>query len=289
MSDRKFVGNILGGRAAEVDDAYLKYWNQVTPGNAGKWGSVERQRDEMDWETLDVIYRTCVERGIPLKQHTFVWGMQQPDWIEALSPAEQREEVTEWIRAFCERYPDVAMIDVVNEPITIPAKQYKDALGGDGKTGWDWVIWAFEQARSSAPNAVLILNEHSILKDDEKLRQFAGIVRLLQERNLIDAVGLQAHFLERTPPEDIERRLDEIAALGLPVYISEFDLNIGDDAVQKAKYQAIFPIFWEHAAVKGVTLWGYKEGEMWRTEGYLLHKDGSERPALQWLGRYLQQ
>jgi hypothetical protein len=28
---------------------------------------------------------------------------------------------------------------------------YKDAIAGDGATGWDWVIWSFEQARKGIP------------------------------------------------------------------------------------------------------------------------------------------
>ncbi|MEE9169921.1 MAG: endo-1,4-beta-xylanase, partial [bacterium] len=215
-------------------------------------------------------------------------GMQQPEWIANLPPGEPRKEVEEWIKSFCQRYPKTAMIDVVNEPITHPPKQYKNALGGNGETGWDWVIWAFEKARLYAPDAILILNEHSILASDKKLERFAKIVKLLQKRKLIDAVGLQAHFLEIISPKDIERRLDKIAGLGLPIYISEFDLNIADDEAQKEKCKALFPIFWQHRAVKGITFWGYKEGRMWRKRGYLLREDGSERPTMTWLREYLQ-
>jgi len=32
------------------------YWNQVTPGNDGKWGSVESIQGQYSWSGLDAIY-----------------------------------------------------------------------------------------------------------------------------------------------------------------------------------------------------------------------------------------
>ena len=43
------------------------------------------------------------------------------------------------------------MIDVVNEPINAPAG-YREALGGAGATGYDWVITAFTMARKHSPS-----------------------------------------------------------------------------------------------------------------------------------------
>ena len=38
--------------------------------------------------------------------------------------------------------------------------------------------------------------------------------------------------------------------------------------------------------MKGITLWGYRQGSIWRTDAYLLRSDGSERPAMTWLKGY---
>ncbi|MEJ2049635.1 MAG: carbohydrate binding domain-containing protein, partial [Calditrichota bacterium] len=46
----KFVGNIYS--AAQIQN-FEAYWNQVSPENAGKWGSVEGIRDNMNWGGLD--------------------------------------------------------------------------------------------------------------------------------------------------------------------------------------------------------------------------------------------
>ena len=66
------------------------FWDQVTPENAGKWGSIEGTRDQMNWTALDRIHDYAKQNNIPFKQHNFVWGSQQPGWMNGLSQADRR-------------------------------------------------------------------------------------------------------------------------------------------------------------------------------------------------------
>lgn len=281
----KFLGNVIAGF---TPSDFTTYWNQVTPENAGKWGSVENVRDVMQWTQLDNAYNTAKNNGFPFKQHTFIWGQQSPTWIDALPPAEQLEEITEWIQAYCGRYPETAFIDVVNEPLHA-APTYMTALGGAGTTGWDWVIKSFELARTHCPNAKLILNDYNIINNDADTDNYIAIINLLKARNLIDIIGEQGHFLESTSNDQILRNLNKFHATGIPIHISEYDVNIADDNLQRDKYASQFPVLWTHPGVQGITLWGYRQGEIWRTDAYLLKSqtDGSKRPAMVWLENYI--
>src|SRR5688500_18900170 len=89
-----FLVNII---AVSVPSDFKTYWNQVTPENAGKWGSVEATRDDMNWDQLDLAYNFAKDNGLLFRQHTFVWGQQQPAWMNSLCPEEQKAEVEEWI------------------------------------------------------------------------------------------------------------------------------------------------------------------------------------------------
>ncbi|AHM63123.1 glycoside hydrolase [Flammeovirgaceae bacterium 311] len=281
----KFLGNIV---SSNLPTGFGNLWNQVTPENAGKWGSAEPTQDNMSWTDLDLAYNYAKENNLPFKHHAFVWGQQQPSWIDNLATdAEKREEVEEWIKVYSERYPDTDLVDVVNEPLHAPPS-YRGALGGSGVTGWDWVIWSFEKAREYLPDAKLILNDYNILNSASATASYLEIINLLHSRGLIDGIGVQAHFLESTSISLIKSNLDMLAATGLPIYVSEYDVNIANDQQQLEKYQEQFPVIWQHPGVYGVTLWGYRQGEIWRTDAYLVRSNGLERPALKWLKQYFQ-
>ncbi len=280
----KFLGNIIND-GSRIRPDFLDLWNQVTPENAGKWGSVEPTRNQYNWNNLDLIYQFAKDNDLPFRQHHFVDNQQQPGWINNLQPDEIKEEVEEWIRLFGERYPDTDFIDVVNEPFKEPA-EYKDALGGAGTTGYDWVIWSFEKAREFCPHAKLAVNEYGVLNGWTPINEYIKIINLLKERNLIDAICVEGHFLESVSQNTVVSKLTQLEKTGLPIYINEFDLNIRDDAQHMAKFQELFPALYEHPGVFGVTFWGYVQGQMWRTDGYLIHWNGDERPAMTWLRNY---
>jgi endo-1,4-beta-xylanase len=262
----KFVGNIIGNY---VPASFDTYWNQITPGNSGKWGSIEATRDVMVWTDLDKAYNHAWQKGYPFKQHTFVWGNQQPAWITSLSPAEQAAEVEEWIVAYAQRYPNTQMIDVVNEPLhVIPA--YSNAIGGAGSTGWDWVIWTFQKARQYCPSAKLLLNDYGILGSAKATSDYIKIINLLKTRGLIDGIGVQGHGLEYAQSSTIERNLATLQGTGIPIYVTELDLEHADDATQLGMYQRVFPLLYEHPGVSAITLWGYLAGEHWKPNAYLL-------------------
>jgi endo-1,4-beta-xylanase len=291
----KFLGAAWSPGTASLN--FANYWNQITPENGGKWGTVEGTRDVMNWAQADESYALAKSRGFKFKWHTLVWANQQPGWIAALPPAEQLEEIREWYAAIAARYPDIDQIDVVNEPLhVIPS--YSAALGGAGTTGWDWVNKSFEMAREYFPNAELILNDYSITNDGNATTRYLQIIQLLKDRGLIDAIGDQVHAFSTTeaaPMPNHRANLDRLAATGLPIYGTEFDLDgvaqgVLNHEAQLAAYQRVFPVFWEHPAVKGVTIWGYVQGFHWRNQqgDWLLYQNGGERPALQWLIRYVQ-
>ncbi|HEY6643258.1 endo-1,4-beta-xylanase [Povalibacter sp.] len=280
----KFFGTAA---AAAADYATLLNWfDQVTPENAGKWGSVEAIRDVMNWQGVDDAYHFARNNGLPFKFHTLIWGQQQPAWIADLPPEEQLAEIEEWMSEVAARYPDIELIDVVNEPLNAPAG-YREALGGAGETGYDWVITSFELARKHFPKAKLILNEYNTLILEQFTTNYMTVVQLLQERKLIDGIGEQAHFLERADVPVVAANLDTLATTGLPIYISEFDLNFADDARQANVMRDLFKVFWDHPSVAGVTHWGFREGAMWRTNAGLVRTDGTARPALDWIVCYM--
>src|SRR5208283_4364439 len=246
----KFLGNIIHS-GYSIHSDFSNYWNQVTPENAGKWGSVESGQGYYDWTELDNIYNYAIANGFPYKHHNLIWGSQQPGFMGVgggLDSAQQYQEIVNWIDSSGARYPEANFCDVVNEPVHTPPP-YINALGGTGKTGWDWVINAFKLARKYwSHNTKLLINEYSVINGDTSLTPYLKIINLLKDSSLIDGIGVQAHYFEidgGASPNLLKTNLDKLTATGLPVYISEFDINQQVDSIQAERYQTLFPIFWE--------------------------------------------
>ena len=291
---KKFFGSSLG----PMRPTFTSYFNQITPENDGKWGSVEGAQGNFSFTALDNIYQLAIGNGYPYKHHNLVWGNQQPSWITSLDSAGQRAAVLQWIDTVAARYPSTSLVDVVNEPLhAVPS--YSAALGGAGSTGWDWVVTAFTMARHAFfPTVKLLINDYNILQSNSVTDSYIRIIDTLKVRHLIDGIGIQGHYFEFRSPagttggyvysiSTIKSNLARLEALGLPVYISEFDINEPVDSIQLQNYQTYLPIFWEDPNVAGITLWGYDQNYIWQTNGYLLRSNGTERPALQWLRHYL--
>lgn len=278
-SSKKFVGNITTAGAVRSD--FATYWNQITPENEGKWGSVEATRGVYNWTALDRIYAYARQNNIQVKAHTFVWGSQYPSWINNLSATEQAKAIEDWIRNYCTRYPDTKYIDVVNEAIPghAPAAYAQNAFGNN------WIIKSFQLAKQYCPNSTLILNDYNVLSWDTD--KFIALAKPLIAAGVVDALGEQAHGLESFSAATLTTNLNKVAALGLPVYITEYDVAKTDDQAQLQIFQQQFPVFYNHPSVKGITLWGYVYGSTWVTGSGLIQTNGTPRPAMTWLMNYI--
>ncbi|MDG5768118.1 endo-1,4-beta-xylanase [Balneolales bacterium ANBcel1] len=300
----KWIGNIWSPPQIEN---FTSYWNQVTAENAGKWGSVEGTRGTYNWSNLDASYQLARDNGFPYRFHVLTWGGQQPGWINDLSTEEQLEAITQWYDTLAVRYPDMEYVEVVNEGSNnhqLPDGQsgdanYIEALGGTGETGHDWIITAFEMARERFPNSKLMINDYNIVSSEtwgtRNARNYKQIIDDLVERDLIDVIGVQAHaFSTPGSQAQIRRVLDLLAETGLPIQATEMDIQGNSDLSQEASdqlqlenMQRIFPVFWEHPAVEGITFWGWRPG-LWMDDAELIYPNGEERPALTWLREYVE-
>jgi len=290
----KFLGNIT--TMGQIRSDFDTYWDQLTPENETKWASIEGTRDQFNWDAVDREYNYCKEHGFAFKFHTLIWGGQYPSWMNNLSQKEQLEEIEEWFDAVHQRYPDLEYIDVVNEALSghNPAP-FKAALGGDGTSGYDWIVKSFQMARELWPDAVLIYNDYNTFQWDTD-RYIDLVQRILKAGAPVDAAGCQSHDLNDMEGEDFRAALEKVhKGTGLPIFISEYDICKMDDQEQLKRYKQQFPILWEAEYVAGVTLWGYIYGATWVNDGNSeegkgasgLIKNGVERPALKWLREYM--
>ena len=299
----KYLGNIIGYGSARSD--FLELWNGVTAENASKWGSIERTRDNMDWSGSDNIYNFAETNHLMYRYHAIAWGSQYPSWIEALSSDVTvfRAEVEEYMAAIAGRYTYIDQIDVLNENMYLNTwngqehaagtPYFREGLGGPGETGYDWAIWLFEKAREYFPDSKLVLNDFELENNPDGIYEMLDLVTVLRDRGLIDGFGTQAHTFNVDPmvnqPSVLSERISLMASGGVPVFVTELDLTgqQNTEASQLRSYQQLFPVYWEHPDVAGITLWGYVEGSTWKEGTGLLNADGTKKDAMLWLEDYM--
>lgn len=290
----KFLGNIT--TSYQVDwgkEKFYTLWNQITPENETKWESIEgSRRGSFDFARADQSANYAKKYGFPFKFHTLIWGGQYPGWMNNLSVKEQYKAIVEWFDAVKEHYPSLEIIDVVNEAITghAPAP-YKAALGGDGRTGFDWIIKAFEMAHERWPNAILVYNDYNTFRWQKS--EFITLCRTLRDAGApIDAYGCQSHDLRDMDLSEFKSAMTEIQnALKIPMYSTEYDIDTKDDNLQAQRFREQIPVIWQADYCAGITLWGYIYGHTWENgenTGYGgIIKDGVDRPAMEWLRTYM--
>ena len=294
----KYIANLNGYNRSD----FMNYWNGVTSENSCKWGSVEATRDVMNWTNADKAYNFAKNNHLSFRYHALVWGSQYPAWIKNLSPADFQAEVDEYMAAIAARYPLIDQIDVLNENIYLNSWDKKEhaegtpyfraGMGGPGVTGYDWAIWLFEKARFYFPNAKLVMNDFELETNSPALNEMLAVVKVLRDRGLIDGIGTQAHYfnLDGASAATVQNALNSMAKSGLPIYVTELDMigSPATEANQKTKYSSLFPVFWKHPSVAGITLWGYVEGTTWAAGTGLLNADGTERSAMTWIKSYME-
>lgn len=276
-----FFGN--SATTNHLRDDFSTYWNQMTPEFQGFWGQVENIRGQHNWQHLDALYDFAEQHDIPVKAHALISTDLAPAWISGLSAAIVAEEMESWIQDYCTRYPNTPMINVVYNamPGHSSTTVFAKALGEN------WVEQAFKWAREHCPNSVLILDDYALLSTDTEA--FIAWATPIISSGFVDAIGAQAQLLEAVSTTAIVTNLDKLETLGLPIYISHWEISEADDAAQLAIMQQQLPIFYNHPSVAGITYWGYVEGQQFAQNVHLLNNDDSPRPAMTWLQNYLEE
>src|SRR6185312_5480958 len=91
----------------------------------------------------------------------------------------------------------------------------------------------------------------------------------------IDCVGLQSHFNPQSPvPSNYQTTISSFAALGVDVQITELDIE-GSGSAQAENYRKVVQACLNVARCTGITVWGVRDTDSWRSSGTPLLYDGS--------------
>jgi GH35 family endo-1,4-beta-xylanase len=162
---------------------------------------------------------------------------------------------------------------VVNE--TRSNHDLQDILGHPIQAHW------FNVAHAAVPDVRLCLNENSVLEAGTKADFFYSELKFLQDQHApLGGIGLQGHFgWNPTPPEVLMQRLDRFASFGLPIEVTEYDINVTDEQLQADYTRDLMTVLYSHPAVEGFIMWGFWDPRQWLNNSPMYRADWSLKPA----------
>nr|WP_234359562.1 endo-1,4-beta-xylanase [Plantactinospora sp. BC1] len=266
------------------DSAYTtilnREFNQVTPENEMKIDATEPQQGQFSYGNADRIVQHARSRGMQVRGHTLAWHSQQPGWMQNMSGSALRQAMLNHVTQVATHFRgQIAWWDVVNEA-------FADGSSGARRdsnlqrTGNDWIEAAFRAADAADPNAQLCYNDYNIDNwNDAKTQAVYRMVQDFKSRGVpIDCVGLQSHFTGGSNyPSNYRTTLSSFAALGVDVHITELDIrNAPADAYRNVTNDCLAV-----ARCKGITVWGIRDSDSWRSgeSPLLFNGSGQKKPA----------
>nr|WSW57220.1 endo-1,4-beta-xylanase [Streptomyces sp. NBC_00998] len=282
QSGRYFGTAVASGRLG--DSAYTtiagREFNMVTPENEMKIDATEPQQGQFNFAAGDRVYNWAVQNGKQVRGHTLAWHSQQPGWMQNLSGSTLRQAMTNHINGVMAHYKGkLVQWDVVNEA-------FADGSSGARRdsnlqrSGNDWIEVAFRTARAADPSAKLCYNDYNVENWTwAKTQAMYAMIRDFKQRGVpIDCVGFQSHFNNDSPyNSNFRTTLQSFAALGVDVAVTELDIQ----GASATTYANVTNDCLAVPRCMGITVWGVRDTDSWRSEQspLLFDGNGNKKPA----------
>ena len=279
QTGRYFGTAVSAGKLGDSTYAGIlsREFSMVTAENEMKWDATEPNQNQFSYGNGDRILNQAVSNGQRVRGHALLWHQQQPGWAQGLSGSALRQAAINHVTQVATHYKGkVYAWDVVNEA-------FADGGGGGRRdsslqrTGNDWIEAAFRAARAADPGAKLCYNDYNTDGVNAKSTGVYNMVQDFKARGVpIDCVGFQSH-LSNSAPGDYQANLQRFANLGVEVQITELDISGSNQA---AVYGTVTRACMAVARCAGITVWGIRDSDSWRTgENPLLFDNNGNKKA----------
>jgi GH35 family endo-1,4-beta-xylanase len=267
--------------AANIRDISTSLFNEVSLGVNLKWNHWENQteRDTLTYPTL----QWARANDLTIRAHNLVWPSfgNMPTDVASLAgnPAALRKRIDDHVTDEASAMNGIAdEIDVVNEPYS--EHNVQDILGQNEIDSW------FSLAHQAAPDARLALNDYGILENGgeegrHRSYDYNLIKQLKSSGTPVDVIGMESHFngLQLTPPDQLLSIVDQFAALGVKVGVTEFDVNTDDQQLQADYTRDFLTAMFSDPNVTELANFGFWAGNIYTPNVALYNQDWSPKPA----------
>ena len=236
----------------------------VTPENEMKPDATEPSQGSFTFTSGDSVYNWATSHGKRVRGHTLVWHSQIPTWMQNLSgSAATLAAMKNHITGVMSHYKGkIYAWDVVNEAFADGSTAHRSSVW-QNNIGNSFIEQAFTTARSVDPAAKLCYNDYNI--EDWGAAKTQGVYAMVKDfkaRGIpIDCVGFQSHFGTGGPPSTFQTTLTNFAALGVDVQLTELDIT----SASATNYTNTVKDCTAVARCAGITVWGVRDSDSWRS------------------------
>lgn len=221
--------NILNNRAYKR--WFLSRFKYTTFENEMKWYANEPHQNHEDYRAADQLLKFTKSNGISVRGHNVFWEdpNYQPYWVPKLGPQQLAAAAMKRINSVMRRYSgQVIAWDVVNENLHF--NFFESKLGGSASSKF------YKEAEALDRTTALFLNDFNTIESPGDQTSspdsyFRKIKQIREEGyNGPLSIGLEGHFSKSNIPY-MRSAIDKIASSGLPIWLTEVDVQAGPNQV----------------------------------------------------------
>ena len=210
-----------------------------------KFATLRWREESINYYKADQLVAFCQAAGIPIRGHTLIWNEWNPEWLKQAAPGHVAYWLDRHIEEVVGRYAGkFHSWDVVNEPMWPGHNKEFGLRSGPWfrAMGPGYIKRAFDVTARTDPTAKRVLNEAWLERADHWGRGLRAaflpmLDQLLEQGTPIDAIGLQCHLAPgNLDMEAFLQLVEQIRQRGLPIYITELDVNdqiFADDIAER--------------------------------------------------------
>lgn len=291
------ISNYLDNR--QYSGILTSQFNLALIDNTPNWyftdGGLRPGPHTYNFKTMDHIVAYAETHHMAIQAHHLLWGEEKwlPNWLThgSYTPTELMNIMHDDISTVAGHYKGkIKEWSVVNEAFTRQQHIYglhdwwADHTGGDG-----YIDQAFIWAHQADPNAILILNDFDNEHFNTVSNAMYTYIKGAKARGIpINGIGMQMHIDGTHPPlpDEVAQNMERFGALGVGVYVTEFDVNMSNvpapdrvkDNIEAGIYYDMMRACIESRVCHSFSLLGITDRETWYN--YLGPSTADARPLM---------
>jgi len=219
-----------------LTDILTSQFSFLTIDGEANWNIIRPSPTQYDYAKADKLVAFAQAHNMPIQIHHLVWGEQNflPDWLKngRYNSAQLLSILHDDISNVVGHYKGkIAVYSVVNEAFSRAqhVNGLSDWWADNIKDGTTYIDDSFIWAHQADPKATLILNDFQNQTENPISNAMYNYIKAAKARGVpIEGIGMQMHINAADPPntEAMIQNMQRFSAIGVPTYITEFDVNV---------------------------------------------------------------